>query len=79
MVGVAKAAKGVVYQQTNAIDCALKKNRKLPACGVPGNGGAVGGGAGVGGGGVSGGVLAAIAGGLGVAGIVAAAKNDSNG
>lgn len=80
MVGIAKAAQGVsrapVARQGNRPDCSLASNANLPACANPGEGpGAVGGG----GGGVSAGVLGAIAAGLGVAGIVVAAKNDSNG
>lgn len=66
-----------VARQGGRPDCGLPENASLPACATPGNG--VGAGGAGGGGGVSGGVLAAIAGGLGAAGIVVAAKNDSNG
>ena len=74
MVGVAKAStmKGMpriaTAHQGGRPDCGLAENRDLPACVAPG-----------GGGGVSGGVLAAIAGGLGVGAIVIAAHNKSNG
>lgn len=71
--GKTKAAPRVLrMRQVGRPDCALRENERLPACAV------MGGGAG-GGGGVSAGVLAAIAGGLGVGAIVLAAKNDSNG
>lgn len=77
MVGVAKSAKAAsripTARQGNAPDCTLPSNASLPACSNPGVG-PVGNG-----GGVSGAVLGAIAAGLGVAGIVVAAKNDSNG
>ena len=75
MVGVTGAAKVkglsriAPAHQGNRPDCTIPENRDLPACAAPGERG----------GGVSGGVLAAIAGGLGVTAIVLAAKNDSNG
>ncbi len=76
MVGVAKPAKNVasapVARQGSGVDCALESNSEDPAC-APLAGKAAGSR------GVSGGVLGAIAAGLGVAGIVVAAKNDSNG
>ncbi|MBC2664459.1 hypothetical protein H7F51_02880 [Novosphingobium flavum] len=77
MVGMSHAAKvgrAPVARQGNAPDCSIASNQDLPACANPGAGPGAGGG-----GGVSGGVLAAIAAGLGVTGIVIAAKNDSNG